>query len=373
MTKLKTHYQTLKIVEDAPEEVIKGAYKYLAQKWHPDKHPSRRDEADQTLKEINEAYAVLLDPVKRRQHDRWIAEEHAKKDRAAQEQVREAARAEERAKDAHRASEARRAEERNRKARDDGWMTMEELEALRAAKKQEPQERQQRQRPPPEPPRQPQQRWQPPPQSRPEPAPQYEFRRDREPFPPPRPTERPYVPPTARTGWDADKLWRSVKGILLASLGLVVASIVLAGYLGSRRPAVPAPQDASASDPAAPAISSRNAPEPTSPNTSSEEASRDDAPAAAPASTSEAPVCAVTSSHAEYTSAQRLSVEADVNNQGGAGAVTVEMDLLSDGAVVERANQPVSVEAGQTSAVSHQFNTMAYRGDITYTVACAPE
>lgn len=72
MSQFRTHYDNLQVKEDASPEVIKGAYRYLSQKWHPDKNIHNRDEAERVLKIINNAYATLSDPVKRKAHDEWI-------------------------------------------------------------------------------------------------------------------------------------------------------------------------------------------------------------------------------------------------------------------------------------------------------------
>ncbi|MGO4814219.1 J domain-containing protein [Cupriavidus sp. 2MCAB6] len=73
MSRLQTHYVNLQVIETASPEVIKGAYKHLCQKWHPDKHPNQRAEAERITKLLNEAYDVLSDAEKRRAHDAWIA------------------------------------------------------------------------------------------------------------------------------------------------------------------------------------------------------------------------------------------------------------------------------------------------------------
>jgi hypothetical protein len=75
MAKFRTHYDNLQVAENASVEVIKGAYRYLAQKWHPDKNPNDRELAERNTKIINEAYQVLSDPTSRRQHDDWIREQ----------------------------------------------------------------------------------------------------------------------------------------------------------------------------------------------------------------------------------------------------------------------------------------------------------
>jgi curved DNA-binding protein CbpA len=51
----------------AEEEVISAAYKRLSLKYHPD--TSADGEANRRMQELNEAYAVLRDPEKRRQYD----------------------------------------------------------------------------------------------------------------------------------------------------------------------------------------------------------------------------------------------------------------------------------------------------------------
>jgi len=69
---MRTHYENLQIAENASLDVIKGAYKFLSQKWHPDKNPKNRAEAERVSRILNEAYAVLSDPMRRKQHDNWI-------------------------------------------------------------------------------------------------------------------------------------------------------------------------------------------------------------------------------------------------------------------------------------------------------------
>ena len=72
MVAVRTHYENLQIAENASPEVIKGAYKFLSQKWHPDKNPDNRAEAERIHKILNEAFAVLSDPGRRKEHDEWI-------------------------------------------------------------------------------------------------------------------------------------------------------------------------------------------------------------------------------------------------------------------------------------------------------------
>jgi curved DNA-binding protein CbpA len=72
MAPVHTHYDNLKVARNAPTEVIRAAYKTLSKKYHPDHNPGN-PEAIRIIQLINAAYDVLSDPVKREEHDRWIA------------------------------------------------------------------------------------------------------------------------------------------------------------------------------------------------------------------------------------------------------------------------------------------------------------
>jgi len=61
----------LGVKTDASESEIKKAFYKLAQKWHPDKNPDNKTEAEEKFKEINEAYEVLSDKSKRETYDRF--------------------------------------------------------------------------------------------------------------------------------------------------------------------------------------------------------------------------------------------------------------------------------------------------------------
>lgn len=64
---MRDYYEILGIRKNATNDEIKRAYRELALKYHPDRNKS--DGATEKFKEINEAYAVLGDPEKRRQYD----------------------------------------------------------------------------------------------------------------------------------------------------------------------------------------------------------------------------------------------------------------------------------------------------------------
>lgn len=76
MRKVRTHYDNLKVARDAPPEVIRAAYKSLAQKYHPDRNPGN-ERAARIMKLVNTSYEVLSDPEQRARHDKWIAEQES--------------------------------------------------------------------------------------------------------------------------------------------------------------------------------------------------------------------------------------------------------------------------------------------------------
>jgi len=60
------------VAKEATDPEIKKAYRKLALKWHPDKNAETEEtkaKAEKMFKEVNEAYAVLSDPDKRKKHD----------------------------------------------------------------------------------------------------------------------------------------------------------------------------------------------------------------------------------------------------------------------------------------------------------------
>ena len=64
------YYKVLGVTEKATEKEIKGAYRKLARKYHPDLNPND-PEAERQFKQINEAHEVLSDPEKRKKYDQY--------------------------------------------------------------------------------------------------------------------------------------------------------------------------------------------------------------------------------------------------------------------------------------------------------------
>ena len=65
----KDYYAALGITRETVEDDIRKAYRRLALQWHPDRNPGDPT-AEERFKEISEAYAVVIDPAKRREYDR---------------------------------------------------------------------------------------------------------------------------------------------------------------------------------------------------------------------------------------------------------------------------------------------------------------
>ena len=64
----KDYYDVLGIDSNASQQDIKAAYRKLAFQYHPDKNKDDPAASDK-MKALNEAYAVLSDPVKRREYN----------------------------------------------------------------------------------------------------------------------------------------------------------------------------------------------------------------------------------------------------------------------------------------------------------------
>lgn len=66
----RDYYEILGVPRTADAGQIKSAFRKLAMKYHPDQNPGCT-KSEESFKEIGEAYAVLSDPEKRAQYDRF--------------------------------------------------------------------------------------------------------------------------------------------------------------------------------------------------------------------------------------------------------------------------------------------------------------
>lgn len=67
----KNYYLILDVTSDATQEQIKSAYRRKAKELHPDRYGDDRE----PFQSVQEAYAVLIDPVRRRAHDEALNRE----------------------------------------------------------------------------------------------------------------------------------------------------------------------------------------------------------------------------------------------------------------------------------------------------------
>jgi hypothetical protein len=70
---MKSWYEILEVAESASAEQIRSAYLRMAREYHPDRVPEHltklRADAEDKFKQVQEAWAVLGDPAKRRRYD----------------------------------------------------------------------------------------------------------------------------------------------------------------------------------------------------------------------------------------------------------------------------------------------------------------
>ena len=73
---MKNYYEILEVNKNASPEIIKVAYKLLVKKYHPDlKEGTEKQEAEEKIKEINEAYDVLSNPEEKAKYDQNLINE----------------------------------------------------------------------------------------------------------------------------------------------------------------------------------------------------------------------------------------------------------------------------------------------------------
>src|SRR5258707_13535713 len=67
----RDYYEVLGVARTATVEEIKSAYRKCALKWHPDRHPEDKADAEVKFRESTEAYSVLSDAQKRQVYDTY--------------------------------------------------------------------------------------------------------------------------------------------------------------------------------------------------------------------------------------------------------------------------------------------------------------
>jgi len=67
--KASCYYKVLGVQKTAKDADVQKAYKKLALKYHPDKNPDDKDQAEESFKKLTEAYDVLRDSEKRKNYD----------------------------------------------------------------------------------------------------------------------------------------------------------------------------------------------------------------------------------------------------------------------------------------------------------------
>ena len=65
------YYEVLGVERGASTDQIKSAYRKLALKYHPDRNPENKHEAEERFRQATEAYSVLCDAQKRQIYDRY--------------------------------------------------------------------------------------------------------------------------------------------------------------------------------------------------------------------------------------------------------------------------------------------------------------
>ena len=66
------YYKILQVDRSAKDDDLKKAYRKLAMKWHPDKNPNNKKEAEAKFKQISEAYDVRIQYIRQFLTDSYL-------------------------------------------------------------------------------------------------------------------------------------------------------------------------------------------------------------------------------------------------------------------------------------------------------------
>ncbi len=78
---MKNYYEILEVDKNASDEIIKVAYKALVKKYHPDlKEGIAKINAEDKIKQVNEAYDILSNPEKKYEYDQNLINEDISKE-----------------------------------------------------------------------------------------------------------------------------------------------------------------------------------------------------------------------------------------------------------------------------------------------------
>ena len=67
----RDYYEILGVAKTAAVDEIKSAYRQAALKWHPDRNPEHKEDAEHRFRESTEAYSILSDAQKRQIYDTY--------------------------------------------------------------------------------------------------------------------------------------------------------------------------------------------------------------------------------------------------------------------------------------------------------------
>ncbi len=84
----KNYYQILQVDQEASIDIIEKVYKTLVKKYHPDlQSEENKNNNEEILKDINEAYETLSNPEKRQAYDEMLIQDSISINQSIQNQL----------------------------------------------------------------------------------------------------------------------------------------------------------------------------------------------------------------------------------------------------------------------------------------------